>query len=254
MVDKKFLVLEYLKGLLDDLWVVEASGNVLNIEYTPAGGIGQSSSITLTSGYYTTAELALHLKTLIDVAFTVGVNVAYNTTSHEWSIQAGEGDTIKYIDADSTAGDLLGFTVDQEAGTITSDSQVYKFIEYADYFPDSVQLIGNKYPAVLLRDGDEDLILPSSSLRIETDTIIVAYMYDNDIIDRIEKNLTLQRVVTDICLIDLTVGGNAIMISPVSVEKGDYGQEADKYNAGFYPNLTVRKIYFSVKNYDVRSQ
>ena len=105
-----------------------------------------------------------------------------------------------------------------------------------------------------MRDGDEELDLPSSSRRIESDTIVVAYLYDNDIIDRIEKNLTLQRVVTDKFLVDLTVGGNAIMISPLSVEKGDYGHEADKYNAGFYPNLTVRKIYFSVKNYDVRSQ
>ena len=124
--------------------------------------------------------------------------------------------------------------------------------KYYGYFPEGVQLIGNKYPAILLRDGDEETEL-NFGTRIKRGSIIVIYQYTNDIIDRIKNALTLQRKITDACLKDLTINNTAVLIEPLTIEKGEYSETPDKFNAGIYPNLTVRKSYYNVLIYDTRS-
>lgn len=131
-------------------------------------------------------------------------------------------------------------------------TQIATSAKYYGYFPDDVNLIGNKYPAILVRDGDESDTLNTGTY-IEQDMQVVIYLYVTDIVDRIKNTLALQRKITDACMKDLTVGGTAILIEPSIIEKGEYSEIADKFNAGFYPNLTVRKLYFNVKIYDTRS-
>ena len=257
MTDQQFAAIEYLKNLLTDLWIVTNSNKLLKMDYFDGTDWEGEADITMTPGYYTTAQLQTHLDALIVAGFTAcsSVTVAYSSTTNSWTITAGEIDEkVKYVNTGSTGGGLLGFTADQGLLAIISDTQVFPYIHLTGYFPDDVKNLGNRFPAVLLRDGDGEEDLPDSSRRIEQNMDIVAYLYTADQSDRIEKALTLQRIVADNCLIDLTVGSNAIMISPLRVEKGDYSGTLDKYNAGFYPNLTVRKYYFNLMNYDTRSQ
>jgi len=249
MTDKQITVLEYLNNILADLWIINSTNKLLKMDYFDGIDWEGQADITLTEGYYTTAELQTHLDALIVAGFTActSITVAYSATTNLWTLTAGGlEEKIKFVNTGSTGGGLFGFTADQGLNAIISDTEVFPYIQYVSYFPDSVQLIGNKYPAVLLRDGDEDMNLPSSGRRIEQNQTVVAYLYTNYVVDRIENALQLQRIVIDALISDLTVGGNAIMISPVSIEKGDYSANPDKYNAGYYPNLTVRKIYFNI--------
>jgi len=121
------------------------------------------------------------------------------------------------------------------------------------WFPDNVSQIGNKYPACMICDGDEEFLLGTGT-RIENSIFVEAYIYDNKVVDRIKKILSFQRKIIDACQKDLTVGGKAILIEALTVEKGEYEEKLDMYLPGFYPNLTVRKITFRVLLYDTRSQ
>lgn len=125
-------------------------------------------------------------------------------------------------------------------------------VKYYGYFPDNVQMIGNKFPAILISDGDESRGMITGT-QIEQMVSVAIYLYTNDVVDRIENALQLERKITDACLKDLTIGGTAILIEPAEIDKGGYSANPDKYSVGYYPNLTVRKLNFNVLIYDTRS-
>jgi len=124
-------------------------------------------------------------------------------------------------------------------------------VGYVGYFPDDIQKIGKKYPAILIGDGDETYELGTGT-RVEYNYSIPMYIYHNVIIDRLEKMTEMQNWLIDAIEKDLTIDGNAVLVEVESVEKGSYEQDADKFNAGFYPNMTVRKVNFNVLVYDTR--
>jgi hypothetical protein len=126
-------------------------------------------------------------------------------------------------------------------------------IKYVGYFPDDIKMIGNKFPAVLIRDGDTEYDLPVTNKGISIVMQVVIYLYANYNVGRLENLLELERLILDEILFDITLNGKAIMVKPVAVEKGEYSETVSKYEAGYYPNLSVRKIYLEITIYDTRS-
>jgi hypothetical protein len=109
------------EGLNDYLWFIAT-------DFYP-------TKITLDEGFYTGTELAAHLKTKLDAAFSPATfTVDYDTTTpNVFTIVASAGN-IKYIEFNlqgfkpfkqSIAGHLFGFTADTNfTGTIASDTEV----------------------------------------------------------------------------------------------------------------------------------
>jgi len=117
---------------------------------------------------------------------------------------------------------------------------------YVDYYPDSVQFIGNKYPALLIESGDETFELGTGGL-INSDLYVSIYLYHNINQNRIKYILILQNKIIAKLQDSLTNNDTALLIEIESVEKGAYSSVVDKYNIGWYPNLSVIKLNFKIK-------
>jgi len=119
-------------------------------------------------------------------------------------------------------------------------------------YPDDVTKIGKNFPSVMIGDGDELWESSSGDREIVTYDVPV-YVYHNIKNSRTTvMNETTIEVIKAI-LADLTLGGNAVDTVIESVEKGNYSEEEDYYNPGFYPNLTVRRINIQITYFDCRS-
>jgi hypothetical protein len=118
----------------------------------------------------------------------------------------------------------------------------FKFVAF---YPDDVQFLGNKFPAVLISDGQENFEIRTGGL-FESEYIVSLYLYHNVNINRIETILSLQNKIIGKLQDSLTNESTAVLIEVESVEKGDYSSVVDKFNVGWYPNLTVRKINFKL--------
>lgn len=99
-------------------FTVNASHDVLVLTYDS----GSATNVEVDDGTYTGTELAAHLQTKIDAAFTISSTVTYSTTTKKFTIDVGAGHTIAYTNTGSDAGLLFGFNADHAAAqTITSD-------------------------------------------------------------------------------------------------------------------------------------
>ena len=99
-------------------FVVNASHDVLVLTYDA----GSATNIEVDDGTYTGTELAAHLKTKIDTAFTITSTVSYSTTIKKFTIAVSAGHLIAYTNTGSDAGLLFGFNADHAAAlSITSD-------------------------------------------------------------------------------------------------------------------------------------
>ena len=112
-------------------------------------------------------------------------------------------------------------------------------------FPDSVQLIGNKYPAVLVGCGEETFELGNGG-RIESEFFIPIYLYSNVNQSRLTTILSLQNKIIAVLEESLNLNGKALLIQCEGSEKGEYSTTPDKYSIGWYPNLSVIKLNFKV--------
>uniref|UniRef100_A0A6M3XWV5 Putative head-tail connector n=1 Tax=viral metagenome TaxID=1070528 RepID=A0A6M3XWV5_9ZZZZ len=99
-------------------FVVNASHDVLVLTYDA----GSATNVEVTDGTYTGAELAAHLKTKIDTAFTITSTVSYSTTTKKFTIAVEAAHTIAFTASGSDAGLLFGFNTDHAAAvSITSN-------------------------------------------------------------------------------------------------------------------------------------
>jgi len=99
-------------------FTVDASHDVLVLTYDA----GSATNVEVDDGTYTGAELAAHLQTKIDTAFTISSTVTYSTTTKKFTIAVSAGHTIAYTNTGSDAGLLFGFNADHAAAlSITSN-------------------------------------------------------------------------------------------------------------------------------------
>lgn len=99
--------------------VITAANKVFNLldNATPV-------ALTLTEGSYTITTLLAHLTSIAGTAISPATcAVTYSTTTGKFTFTPSARDTWAYVDTDSTAGDLLGFTADGTPGaTMVSDA------------------------------------------------------------------------------------------------------------------------------------
>jgi len=97
---------------------VDAAHDTLVLTYDG----GSATNVEVDDGTYSGLELAAHLQTKIDTAFTITSTVTYSTTTKKFTIDVGVGETIAYANVGSDAGLLFGFNADHAAAqTITSN-------------------------------------------------------------------------------------------------------------------------------------
>jgi len=109
--------------LVNTYFNIASSNDVLML--SPNGGT--TLTVDITDGLYSPTELCASLVTIYAAATTSAgaITAAYNTSTYKYSITAGTGETIKYLNSGSDGGATWGFTADSSAAlTITSDSAV----------------------------------------------------------------------------------------------------------------------------------
>ncbi len=98
-------------------FTVDASHDVLVLAYDG----GAATNVEVDDGTYNGTELAAHLQTKIDTAFTISSTVSYSTTTKKFTITVAAND-IAYTNTGSDAGLLFGFNADHAAAlSITSN-------------------------------------------------------------------------------------------------------------------------------------
>ena len=121
--------------------------------------------------------------------------------------------------------------------------------KYVGYYPFNIENIGNKYPAVLIQDGNESLADEQQNLSITKAYSISLWLYQQINQDRIETLLDRQTDIEDAIMDDAVLtalSNNADCILWTGIEKGDYQPTLDKYSVGYSDNLSIRKINIDV--------
>lgn len=122
---------------------------------------------------------------------------------------------------------------------------------YVGEYPYDIEGIGNKYPSVLVQEGDESIaeIIPNKSVKKEL--LVHCWLYTqinqsrtNTITDL--QNTIEDTILDDATLTDINISVKVDCIDWVMVEKGDYTKVLDKHNVGYTDNLSIRRITFSV--------
>jgi len=171
-------------------------------------------------------------------------------SDNRWSIEPDGDDILGFMIEDSTAGATMGFTEDQEGeagGSIESDTEVFHYLRYVDYFTEeNVGKLGKNYPAVLIEDSDETWEGAGAG---SYDIIheVGLYLYDNINVNRISNNLGYQKQITDAINGDTDLGGNAVCANIVSIDKGQYeAGELDPRVVGYNDNISIRRINLEI--------
>jgi len=236
-MSKQFDVLSYIKTLIDNIdWVITLANKDIYFKYDA----GSSTKITLIIGNYTTAGLITHLEALLDTAFTITSTITYS--SNKFSIAVETGHTIQYIDTSSTLE--IGFTRDSAvAVSITSDTSVNVHFQYVDYLTEkNVNKLGNRFPAVLVEDGDEEWGEGGAG-SYDIIHYVQLYLLDRINQDRLETLLENQEILTDAINNNNTIGGYAVCTKIITVEKGNYyASELIITQPGYNNNSSVRRI------------
>ncbi|HDY88892.1 MAG TPA: hypothetical protein ENH82_12370 [bacterium] len=115
---------------------ITAVNNVLIFAYNA----GSATSVTMTDGTYTSAQMAAHMETQIDTALSATSTVTFDSTTTKFTIAVSAGNTIAYTNSGSNGGTTFGFTADASAAlSITSDSETGDPTAIVDWIQDGVE-------------------------------------------------------------------------------------------------------------------
>ena len=95
-------------------YVISSANFILILAYDG----GSNIEIDIPYGDYTGDELAMAIKTVIDMTFTISSTVTFDGEEMTFIIDAGSGHTFTYTHSGSTAGITLGFTGNHTASQI----------------------------------------------------------------------------------------------------------------------------------------
>jgi len=128
-------------------------------------------------------------------------------------------------------------------------------INFAGLYPEAIWNTGQRFPAVIVRDGDEDA--PNYNVGQE-----VIYDYAVDVIlhvelipgtTRIANVLDLENKIITAVITDLSLGGLAHNITGHRVSKGDNQDVLLDTSSGYQGEITARVITFNMQIKDTRS-
>ena len=206
---------------------------------------------TVSSGTYNVAEFITEIETKMNdsLDFVVPgavdtISVAYSdyTFTISWTEET-ENYALKYTDTDSTLGDIIGLTADQEGEGVISDSKAQPKFLFIDYLTaKNIEKIGNRFPAILIEDVSEEW-KEGGSKRFEVYHTVRVFLYENINQSRIETLLTDQTIITGVINANVTLSGNADCVQITSIEKGEsYYGKINFQAAGYNDNISIRII------------
>jgi len=118
-------------------------------------------------------------------------------------------------------------------------------------YPDEVYKIGKSFPSVMIGDGTETI----EHLQGGLDYVIYElpiYIYNSDRYNRISNINIITSSVNKAVINSMFEDGRVVNVGVDTITKGDYSEDEDWYNPGFYPNLTIRTINFIFEFYTDR--
>ena len=206
---------------------------------------------TVSSGTYNVAEFITEIETKMNASLNIAVPgavetiwLAYSdyTFTISWTNET-ENYTLKYTDTDSTLGDIIGLTADQEGEEVISDSKAQPKFLFIDYLTaKNIEKIGNRFPAILIEDVSEEW-KEGGSKRFEVYHTVRVFLYENINQSRIETLLTDQTIITGLINANVTLSGNAVCVQITSIEKGEsYYGKINFQAAGYNDNISIRII------------
>ena len=211
---------------------------------------------TVSSGTYNVAEFITEIETKMNASLRIVVegvedtiSLAYSdyTFTISWTYKT-EKYALKYTDTDSTLGDIIGLTADQEGEGIISDSKAQPKFLFIDYLTaKNIEKIGNRFPAILIEDVSEEW-KEGGSKRFEVYHTVRVFLYENINQSRIETLLTDQTIITGLINANVTLSGNADCVQITSIEKGEsYYGKINFQAAGYNDNISIRIINLLIR-------
>ena len=215
------------------------------------GTPSEMMTTTVSSGTYNVAEFITEIETKMNASLNIAVPgavetiwLAYSdyTFTISWTDET-ENYTLKYTDTDSTLGDIIGLTADQEGKEVISDSKAQPKFLFIDYLTaKNIEKIGNRFPAILIEDVSEEW-KEGGSKRFEVYHTVRVFLYENINQSRIETLLTDQTIITGLINANVTLSGNAVCVQITSIEKGEsYYGKINFQAAGYNDNISIRII------------
>ena len=187
-----------------------------------------------------------------------GQNITFDIgdfdVSEEWEVEI-------VAKTSATPGDYQSTQrLTDDAGLVQAvteyDWTSYTF-QFVGYFPHDVKNIGNRFPAALIKDGNEEISIMQGGLAHD-DKEISVYIYNNyngleTSQTEVEYILDLQNDAVYEILSDLRFNNSIDCVDLVNIEKGEWGETFDYYNAGYTDNMSLIKLTFLVKYRESRS-
>ena len=128
-------------------------------------------------------------------------------------------------------------------------------INYVGIYPEGIGMIGQKFPAVVIRDGDEEAPNYDAGQQIRYTYNVDLYLHHETRlgITRIKDILDLQTALITAIITDLTLTNTVAAVLGHSVSKGDNQNILLDTASGYQGEIAVRVITFNLLIIDTRS-
>ncbi len=124
-------------------------------------------------------------------------------------------------------------------------------VSFVGFYPDDIQNIGNKYPAVLIRLGEENLC-SATGRRITTTANVSLLVYTSAGKNDIRGTTELNTALLGAMLTSINLNVKCKNIEPTGIIRGEYNDIPSRYGVGFSDNLTIESINFGITVDDER--
>jgi hypothetical protein len=120
-------------------------------------------------------------------------------------------------------------------------------IKYIGEYPDDLSKIGQRFPAVIIEDGNETFdIFSGNQYQDFMDVRLNLFTQVQIGKTKMKAMLDLQATINHALLADLTLAGTCIQIKPVSVEKSEMNNEQGQ-------QISKRVMTYNIEIHDTRS-
>jgi len=128
-------------------------------------------------------------------------------------------------------------------------------VNYAALYPDGIANTGQRFPACIVRDGDENAANYNTGQQVIYDYAvdIILHVEIRPGITRIQDVLSLQNKIITAVITDLSLSNLVHNVVGHSVSKGDNQETLLDSSSGYQGEITARVITFNLQIKDTRS-
>ena len=128
-------------------------------------------------------------------------------------------------------------------------------VKYSALYPDGISKTGQRFPACIVRDGDENASQYDTGQRVIYDYAVDVILHTEIRlgVTRIADILSLQNSIVTAIITDLSLSGLVHNITGHSVSKGDSQDVLLDSGSGYQGEISARTITFNMQIKDTRS-